>query len=177
MRKYIFALLVSAGLVSVLQAQLRVLGAPSVEENRYPLLGLKAGFYGPAEISYQHPIAIDNRLEVGIQYDDQASEEYTYQLHLRAVYQWMKRDKRLPFGFNYFVGLGAGVVAYQTSPKDNYQNTMGGGILGQIGLEYNFQNVPIQMTIDYRPGYYLNPVPSTGAFIYSDLKLGVRYRF
>jgi hypothetical protein len=45
---------------------------------------------------------------------------------------------------------------------------------GQIGLEYNF-NIPLQLSLDYRPGFYLVPAGHGGAW--EGAALGIRYRF
>jgi hypothetical protein len=170
MKRYIFASLFVLTFTFALQAeQVRVLGAPKVEETRYPLLGLKAGVFGTIEYSYLHPILIDNRLEVSFQSDvlDDAS---FYQYNLRATYQWMQHYKKLAPYFNMFSGVGTGIVAY----NDAKGGSFGIGILVQYGIEYNFENLPIQLTLDYRPGYYYH---APQALVLGDLKAAIRYRF
>lgn len=154
---------------SIQAEQLRSMGAPKIEEQRFPLLGLKAGYYGTLEFSYLHPIMLDNRLEVDYQSDSFDDTSY-FQYNLRATYQWMFQYKKLPPHFNLFAGVGAGILAY----NDSKGGAFGAGILGQFGIEYNFEDLPIQMTLDYRPGYYFN---SPQSLVIGDLKAAVRYRF
>ena len=170
MRNYLFVALCFVLLAANLRAeQVRVLGAPKIEEARYPILGLKAGYYGTIEYSYMHPILIDNRLEVGFK-SDAFDDTSNYKYDLRATYQWLLHYKKLPQNFNLFAGVGAGVVSY----NDSKGGAFGAGILVQYGVEYNFENLPIQLTLDYRPGYYFHAQKS---LVLGDLKAAVRYRF
>ena len=155
--------------LSIQAEQLRSMGAPKIEEQRFPLFGFKAGYYGTLEFSYLHPIMLDNRLEVDYQ-SDSFDDTSGYQYNLRATYQWMFQYKKLPPHFNLFVGLGAGALAYNDSKGGAY----GAGILGQFGIEYNLEDLPIQFTLDYRPGYYLN---SPEPLVIGDFKAAIRYRF
>jgi hypothetical protein len=170
MRRYLFIALFFVVWIGNMGAeQLRSIGAPKVEEVRYPLLGLKAGYYGTIEYSYLHPIKVDNRLEVDFQSDAFDDTSY-YQYNLRATYQWMFQYKKLPPHFNLFAGAGTGIISY----NDSKGGAFGAGILGQFGIEYNFENLPIQLTLDYRPGYYFHAPQS---LVLGDLKLAARYRF
>ena len=170
MRKSIYLALFSVMFTLSIQAeQLRSMGAPKIEEQRFPLFGFKAGYYGTLELSYLHPIMLDNRLEVDYQSDSFDNALY-YQYNLRATYQWMFQYKKLPPNFNLFAGAGTGIIAY----NDLKGGTFGAGILGQFGIEYNFENLPIQLTLDYRPGFYFH---SPQSLVIGDLKAAARYRF
>jgi len=46
-------------------------------------------------------------------------------------------------------------------------------ILGQIGLEYNF-DIPLRLSLDYRPGVQLNA--SGSGFVADQIAISVRYR-
>jgi len=182
MRKYIFAFVVTVLFFSTaLTAQsLRDLGAPKIDEIPYPKFGIRLGLAPTAEISYQHPINQDNRLEFGFEYDGGIRETVKYRksesltANFIGMYQWIKRDYRMPVGMFYYYGTGAGLV-YQ-------ENAIGAGALAQIGLEHNFE-FPLQLSIDYRFGYYYNH-PSMfiysntpPAFVYDNIRIGVRYCF
>jgi hypothetical protein len=125
-------------------------------------IGLRFG-YG-AEVSYQHPLGNANRLEV-----DLGANGYGF--GLSGVYQWVWDLSSLADGFNWYAGVGGGLGSY------NYNNaassTFGIGVLGQIGAEYNFK-IPIQLSLDYRPGIYV--VPSIYSS-YDGICLSARYRF
>jgi len=66
-------------------------------------------------------------------------------------------------GLNWYAGLGATVGTY--SPD------FGIGLVGQIGLEYNF-NIPLQISLDWRPTLF-----NSYYTYYGGNGLSIRYRF
>jgi hypothetical protein len=150
MKKIILLLIFTVSFVSALTAQ-----ADS------KAIGLRLG-YG-AELSYQQPFGNANRLELdlGLNY---------WGFGLSGVYQWVWNLSESSPGFKWYAGVGAGLGSYHYSSTIN---SLGIGILGQIGIEYNF-NIPLQLSLDYRPGIYIIP-----AFwgSYDGICLSARYRF
>ena len=112
--------------------------------------------YG-AELSYQQPFGA-NRVELDLGLNG-------WGLGLNGLYQWVKPLPQLAEGFDWYLGAGAGLGLAGGS--------FGVGILGQIGLEYNFE-FPLQLSLDYRPGIYFLPVFSGS---YDGVCLSARYRF
>lgn len=154
MKKLIFTVALILSIVSAANAQVNG-----------KAIGLRFGGvsgYG-AEISYQHPLGNANRLEVDLGLNH-------YGFGLNGVYQWVWDLSALAPGFNWYAGVGGGLGAY------NYNNTnsaFGIGVLGQVGIEYNF-TIPLQLSFDYRPGIYI--IPSVyGA--YDGICFSARYRF
>ena len=174
----LFAILFFAPFVS---AQLRDLTALSVDDVRKPLLGVRIGWAPTMEFSYQVPVKIDNRMEYGFEYDPGVLEDKSYRkvpsfiANFRGVYQWIRRDIRMASGFYYYFGPGVGLVFQEMA--------VGVGLLGQIGLEYRFADVPFCLSLDYRPGVYYNDPKmfkynnTPAMVIYDDFRLGVRYAF
>ena len=117
-------------------------------------IGLRFG-YG-AELSYQHPLG-DNRLEINLGLSD-----FEGGLNLAGTYQWVKP---LESNFSWYFGFGAGVGLWE--------KTFGLAALGQLGIEYNFSNAPVQLSLDWRPGLYI--VPEVG-FWATSVGFGIRYR-
>jgi hypothetical protein len=150
MKKFIFALALGLSIISALNAQ-----------KMGKAIGLRFGYGG--EISYQQPLGNANRLELDLGLN-------AYGFGLNGVYQWVWDLSSLADGFNWYAGIGAGVGTYNYYLGTNHLNV---GILGQIGMEYNF-NIPLQLSLDYRPGFYfLNGFyPS-----YDGICLAARYRF
>lgn len=114
------------------------------------------------ELSYQQPFKA-NRLELDLGVNG-------WGFGLSGIYQWVKPLPQLYEGFNWYWGVGAGLGLY------SYNSTVaafGVGVLGDIGLEYNFE-FPLQLSIDYRPGIYVVPsiYPS-----FDGVCLSARYRF
>ncbi len=157
MRKIIFTLALVVSFAGVLSAQAdgKAIGIR---------FGGLSGYGG--EISYQQALGSANRLELDLGLNG-------YGFGLNGIYQWVWDLSSLADGFNWYAGVGAGIGAYD---YNNYKsNRLNVGILGQIGIEYNF-NIPLQLSLDYRPGFYLLN-SSSNNFSYDGICLGARYRF
>ena len=50
----------------------------------------------------------------------------------------------------------------------------GVGVVGQIGMDYHFDAIPLQLSLDFRPCLYLIP---NAVFRWEDYALGIRYMF
>ena len=75
--------------------------------------------------------------------------------------------------WNWYAGVGAGVGI-------NFNAYFNVGVAGRVGVEYNFGDIPLQLSLDYRPvvgpyfggdgiGFHGSGMASGG--------IGVRYRF
>lgn len=127
-----------------------------------------------AELSYQHPLSLKNRVEVDLGLEGFSGATVVY---ISGIYQWVNP---IQDGFNWYVGFGPQLGI--TSTKDG---TLAGvtvkgetdfalAVAGQIGVEYNIPNVPLQLSLDWRPAFMI--LPGTG-FGYEGVALGIRYRF
>ena len=153
MKKFIFAMALGLSLISAVNAQ-------KMEK----AIGLRFGYGG--EISYQQPLGNANRLELDLGLN-------AYGFGLNGVYQWVWDLSSLADGFNWYAGIGASVGSFYFGSIVNSPRVLNVGILGQVGMEYNF-NFPLQLSLDYRPGFYfLNSFYPT----YDGICLAARYRF
>lgn len=126
-------------------------------------IGVRGGW--GAEISYQGYVAPVNRIEgtIGIN---------RFGFSVEGMYQFMNDiNADAPGEFKWYYGAGAGLGAW--NHKD-YKTGFSFGILGQAGIEYSFAKVPIMVSLDYRPGFYLVPEFN---FDWSGFALGIRYCF
>jgi opacity protein-like surface antigen len=132
-------------------------------------LGNNDGF--GAEFSYQRALSSSNRAEIDLGWQNSNNVSA---IKLTGLYQWVWQ---IDNGLNWYAGAGAGIISWSNSnhiPKDS-------GILfnaaGDIGLEYSFNDTPIQISLDLRPELYF----ATGGYRNSNfgnqLALGVRYKF
>lgn len=120
-----------------------------------------------AEVSYQQPLGSSNRLEL----DLGLTLDKNYDIfNLAGVYQWVWDLSALTEGFNWYAGAGAAVGLWSAS----HSTELNVGVLGQIGIEYNFSNIPLQLSLDYRP--QLDLLHDAGFYGYG-VALGVRYKF
>jgi len=133
-------------------------------------IGVRFAYGG--EISYQHPLGNEHRLEVDLGWNylgTNLAGNYSWGYALNGIYQWVWNIPDLADGFNWYAGPGAAIVSHS--------GFLGVGALGQIGIEYNFK-FPLQLSIDYRPGFYL--IPGTDNIFRTSFNgacLGARYRF
>lgn len=147
MKKMFLIAVLAIGFASVTNAQ--------VDGNA---IGIRFGNGG--EISYQHALGSANRLELDLGFGSWAYGG----VYLNGAYQWVWDLSALATGFNWYTGVGGAL---------GINNGLGLGVLGQLGIEYNF-NIPIQLSLDWRPTFYL--IPGTH-FGYDGIALGVRYKF
>ena len=112
------------------------------------------------EASYQHNFSKVNRVEIDLGLDTDIF------LRGAAAYQWIFDLSKLYTGFNWYAGVGGGLVLY-----DGGANI---GIVGNLGIEYNFE-FPLQLSLDLQPGYYFFKGGSD--FGFGGVALGIRYKF
>lgn len=122
-------------------------------------IGLRLG--SSAEVSYWHPMGDANRIEADLGW---AGGFYAH-----GVYHWVKDLSVLADGFNWYYGGGVGLGLF---------GGLSVGIVGQVGIEYNFElkDWPLVASIDYRPGlYFISPIPLW--LRPGDLSIGIKYKF
>ncbi len=141
-------------------------------------IGLRFGSYGTfgGGITYQRKISDATRAEFNFAY---RSQQYYTGMNINAIYQ-----KVLDFepvdNMNWYLGVGGGLGTW--SYKDNYyvdtdsytNNGIYFSIIGQAGVEYIFDEIPLLISLD------LGPVFNIGDFdsgLYIGGGLSVRYTF
>ncbi len=125
-------------------------------------LGLRLGGnnkYNGVEASYQGGINNTNRIEVDLGFS--SGKDYSA-FSLTSIYHWVWD---LSQGFNVYTGPGLGVGIVDS----NLSLSLG----GQVGAEYDFNtiNVPILLSIDFRPMFNITGNSGFGW----GLALGLRY--
>lgn len=144
--------------------------AQDISKNALGLrLGSNDGFGG--EISYQRGLGDNNRLELDLGFRNSNNVDA---FKIVGLYQWVWN---IEGGFNWYAGVGGGVGSW--SYNDNNIKNDGSFFLavGDIGIEYNFQEAPIQLSLDYRPEFYFNSDDYRNDNYGSDISLSIRYRF
>ena len=130
-----------------------VLGFAIAASAQPKALGLRVG-YG-AELSYQHNVG-ENFIEA-----DLGLESFK-NLGVAATYNF--NIAQFGEGFNFYAGPGIGL---------GMGETLSVGIAGQAGIEYNFAEAPVQLSLDVRPYFDFVGLGLVGWYPH----LGVRYRF
>jgi opacity protein-like surface antigen len=163
MKKIILSAFMLIGLAFSAQAQ-------DIAKNALGLrLGDNDGFGG--EVSYQKGFSKNNRLELDL---GLRNSNHVDAFKLVGLYQWVWEIEN---GFNWYVGFGGGLGSWS---YDNGVKTDSGTIIlaaGDIGIEYNFQEAPIQLSLDLRPEIYFNSDKYREDSFGPDIAIGIRYRF
>ncbi len=121
-----------------------------------------------AELSWQHGLG-GNRLALDLGW---ASGDHHSAISLTGIYQW---TGEIGSGFGWFAGVGARVAFWSwDNGYGNGDSEIALALAGQAGLEYQFPSIPIQLSLDIRPAFYL--IPETH-FHWGDIALGIRYIF
>jgi hypothetical protein len=166
MNKTSYLILLLIGCTFSIQAQ------ESISKNA---IGLRFGnSYGlEVEITYQKILSSKNRLELNAGW---SNDDNTDALKLIGIYQWYWNLEK---GLYWYAGGGGGLGSWNTD--DHYNTSYGedNGIFiiinGDIGIEYHFKDIPLQLSIDGRPGFVFNNYEKNDFGF--NAGLGVRYKF
>jgi hypothetical protein len=167
MKKLILSAFMLLGLAFSAQAQ-------DISKNALGLrLGDNDGFGG--EISYQRGMGSNNRLEFDLGWRNSKDVDA---FKLVGLYQWVWN---IDGGFNWYAGVGAGVGSWSFDAPDGYNGKDSGSFVlaaGDLGIEYNFQEAPIQLSLDFRPEIYFGGDYADFRDGFGpDIALGIRYKF
>ncbi len=159
MKKLFLVLVAAFAIVVSANAQSNALGVR---------LGGGQGF--GAELSYQRALKSSNRLEFDLGW---SSHDHYTSVSLNGIYQF---TGEIGSGFGWFAGVGAhvGFWTWKNEYIKDSDSDVAVALVGQAGLEYKFSAVPIQLSLDIRPRFYL--IPDTD-FHWGDIALGIRYCF
>ena len=149
MKKLLAIAVALTAFVAVAAAQPRALGVRFGSPSFLPGFG--------AELSYQHGLGTTNFIEFDLGWSTAG---------INGTASWDYILAEFGGGFNFYAGPGAnlGLVG-------DYFFI---GALAQVGLEYQFGTIPFNVSLDWRPTFYL--VPET-RFSPSGVALSLRYRF
>ncbi|PKQ44007.1 outer membrane beta-barrel protein [Confluentibacter flavum] len=144
--------------------------AQEISKNALGLrLGDSDGF--GAEISYQHALGDNNRLELDLGWRDGKNYDG---FKLAGLYQWVFP---LEGNFNWYVGAGGGLgsFSFDNQNGNEYSDTFF-FLAGDIGIEYNF-DIPLLLSLDFRPELGFGNDSYNNDDLDFDIALGIRYQF
>jgi len=144
-----------------------VLGTLSLANAQERAIGLKIG--DGTDISFQQNLGSTNRLELNLGLYGFDSHLYT----LSGIYQWVWDLSQLAPGFKWYAGAGAQIGFFNYSGASDFYTW----VIGNVGIEYNFSELPLQLAIDVTPAFRLIPSGENAFSAKEGLRLGVRYRF
>lgn len=154
MKKFFIALVAVFAMSTMANAQIKDLGVR---------IGGGEGF--GTELSAQWGF-MGQRLETDLGWH---SDDNIDEFNLSGIYQW---TGDIGSGFNWFAGVGARLAIWSYANTSDFALALA----GQAGIEYNFDAVPIQLTLDIRPCFWII-CPGDPDFHWGDIALGIRYRF
>ncbi len=130
-RLLLFIAVISIGVLASAQISSKALGARIYGGDNF----------SGAELSFQKGLNDRNRLELDASFGFNSDNS---RVALFAIYHWVWN---LAGGFNWYMGPGASLM-YDSYDNNSYVNV---GVGGQIGIEYNFRDLPILVSLDARP--------------------------
>ncbi|ASB49223.1 MULTISPECIES: hypothetical protein [Marinilabiliaceae] len=153
--------------VFVILACMLIIPAVSNAQGRAIGLRFGGGNLVGAEISYQTPFNGDRlELDLGIK-----SSSHWSHWSLTGIYQWVWQ---IEGGFYWYAGVGPSIGNRSYSGPGYRDDGMFLAAALNAGVEYNFEEIPLQLSVDIRPELGLINTYDRGVF---SLALGVRYRF
>src|SRR6478735_1933114 len=156
MKKNYYCLYLIIGLTFSGYAQENQENIPKQDNISNNAIGLRFGnnHGSVVEISYQRKLSKKNLLELNLGF---TNDNNTDALKLSGIYQWYWNIKK---ELDWYAGFGGGLGSWNTD--DHYNNGYAGDngvfavINGDIGIEYNFNEIPIQIALDLRPEFVFN---------------------
>ncbi|MFO8000818.1 MAG: hypothetical protein R6U46_06205 [Marinilabilia sp.] len=152
----------------ILVAGLLALPALTQAQNGDRAIGLRFGGgigYG-TEFSFQAPFS-GNRAELDLGFGNRGDFSYW---NLTGLYQWVMP---IESGFKWYLGLGPSIGNWNHNDLSDSEVYLAAAL--NAGIEYNFSEAPLQLSIDTRPELSLvNPPDDPFGF---GLALGIRYKF
>jgi len=123
-----------------------------------------------SQVSYQHGLSNFNRLEFDLGFN---SNNDGNGFNLSGIYQWVWD---IESGFNWYAGpaVTLGSWNYKSRYTGDYASGAYLGIGGQVGIEYNFNEVPIMLSLDTQPMFGVTNVYNS---FNMGLSLSIRYVF
>lgn len=118
-----------------------------------------------AEISFQTAFGSHNRLEADLGY---YGVQKVGALSLTGIYQFHSEIPAVA-NLGWYAGAGARVIMVTAA-----NSSLSLGAVGQAGIDYFLDAIPLQFSLDIRPCFYLYPATQ---FYWGDIALGIRYKF
>ena len=138
-----------------------ILGFAVVASAQPRAIGIRAGYGG--EFSYQHSFGSNfGELDLGWWGNNH--------INLVGIYDFVIGGNGQ---VNVYIGPGAQVSIWNDEPAHTSRTNV--GFAGQFGVEWNIPQIPLQLSVDWRPVFFF--LNDGRGFGYDSVGLGIRYRF
>ncbi|WP_439183549.1 hypothetical protein [Carboxylicivirga taeanensis] len=123
-----------------------------------------------SQVTYQYGFSNYNRLELDLGFNSNNNGDGFI---LAGAYQWVWAIEN---GFNWYAGPAAALGSWDYNRKYDGTGDSGAylGLGGQLGIEYNFVEVPLNISVDTMPLFGFGP---TNQHFSMGLSLSIRYVF
>ncbi|MCU4175258.1 hypothetical protein [Carboxylicivirga sp. N1Y90] len=149
-----------------------MLSIGAIAQTNEHALGLRlgGGNYFGAEVSYQRGLSNTNRLEADLGLSSYSNGSG---FNLAGIYHWVWN---IEGGFNWYAGPGAqiGSWSYKSGKDGDRSSGVYLGLGGQVGVEYNFEEIPLNLSVDTRPMFGIGNTYNDFNF---GISFGLRYVF
>ncbi len=97
---------------------------------------------------------------------------FGHNLNVSAFYEWQKPTDWAP-GIDWFIGPGAHIGIWTGDYSDDYNSNLIVGLDGIIGLEYTFDDIPLNLSVGIGPAFHLMGGPNN--WYYWNGGIAIRY--
>lgn len=129
------------------------------------------------ELSYQLGLNQKNRLEIGLNYKQGGYDSFKYRYLSSSIYY--QHVMNIRGGLNWYVGAGVkyDLARFLNNNTLQFHHQFSAG--PTIGLEYDFnqKNVPLLLSLDYRPSLVYSPSYQGSPQFQNQFGLSLRYTF
>ncbi|THH39480.1 hypothetical protein [Neolewinella litorea] len=132
-------------------------------------VGVRVG--APSAVSYKAYFNERHAAEVYVGYRGYDVSRY---ISVNAAYLSHQQIESLR-GLNYYYGAGPGIRRWSYDHSETGATVVTAS--AYLGLEYNFENVPVSVSADWVPTYFFGRNGNRGSFGYDLGGIAVRYRF
>jgi hypothetical protein len=147
-----------------------ILACSSLSAQKENAIGLRGGWFGG--VTFQHQLSSSTTLEL-------IAQGRNSWFNITGLYE-IHKDFSDVDGMKWYYGAGGHIGFYNYSEnhpvfRDRYTgNATFVGADGILGLEYFFSELPLQVSVDYKPMFNLG---GGGIWWYNDAGLAIRYVF
>lgn len=136
-------------------------------------IGIRLGnnYFDFASFSYKAFVAPQGALEFNL---GLTSRRHWFGLSAAGTYQHHFPIGNIP-GFRWYIGGGL-LIGQTFSERDDYVRTFA-GIYPTGGVDYKFKNIPLNLSVDFRPTYYFSKTYDGETLYPANFGVAVRYTF
>lgn len=166
--KKIFLLLLTIGFFALSQQEIKAQALGTDYENAV------GGRFGVANgITFKHFLNENSAIDVIMNFRSKKNSYSVFKLY--GLYEIYNPISNAP-GLKWYYGAGGGIGSYTFKYKDDRKDEkdIALSVDGVLGLDYKFNDVPINVSFDWKPSFELSPDQGLG---FDGFGLSIRFAF